>query len=322
MAHLLAAVRSCSLRQGGLRSLRTASLLTVRSLQCSASRLAEYEVLQMPALSPTMEAGTISSWSVKPGEGYEAGAILCEVETDKATVSYEMQDEGVLAKILVEAGAGEVGVGLPIAVICEDDAAYAAFAAEDALGNIVLPAAGASAAAVEAPAAEAPTAAAAATAPATAANVTGRTVALEFLLMPAARHLAESKGIDVSGLAGSAHGGRITKGDVLVALKAGTSFPPLPTARDDHVAATAAPAAAVVAGPNGEVEAGHRDQANPAALIAAATGSFDLSSVAVTDAPFEDVPASGMRKVIAKRLDALDDYSSSKTHRRPGTMDW
>ena len=52
----------------------------------------------MPALSPTMEAGTIASWKVEEGTAFAAGDVICEVETDKATVDFEAQDEGVLAK--------------------------------------------------------------------------------------------------------------------------------------------------------------------------------------------------------------------------------
>ena len=59
-----------------------------------------------------MEHGTIASWNKKEGEAFGPGDVLCEVETDKATVSFEAQDEGVIAKILVQAGSGEVKVSV------------------------------------------------------------------------------------------------------------------------------------------------------------------------------------------------------------------
>merc|ERR1719473_2611295 len=90
--------------------------------------LPAHEVVGLPALSPTMEAGTIASWKVDEGSSFSAGTVLCEVETDKATVDFEVTDDGVLAKILAPAGGGEVKVGDPIMVVCEDLADVAAFA--------------------------------------------------------------------------------------------------------------------------------------------------------------------------------------------------
>ena len=67
--------------------------------------------LTMPALSPTMSKGNISAWLIEEGEKVEAGAVICDVETDKATVGFEVQEEGYLAKILLPAGSNDVGVG-------------------------------------------------------------------------------------------------------------------------------------------------------------------------------------------------------------------
>ena len=69
----------------------------------------------------TMEAGTIAEWAVKEGESFSAGDVLCEVETDKATVSFEAQDDGVVAKILAEAGPTEIDCGVPIMVTVEEE---------------------------------------------------------------------------------------------------------------------------------------------------------------------------------------------------------
>ena len=77
------------------------------------------EVL-MPALSPTMEEGTLSSWLVKEGDTVKSGDIIAEIETDKATMEVEAVDEGVMGKILVEAGSEGVKVNTPIALLLED----------------------------------------------------------------------------------------------------------------------------------------------------------------------------------------------------------
>mmetsp|Transcript_27406 Transcript_27406/g.94247 ORF Transcript_27406/g.94247 Transcript_27406/m.94247 type:complete len:214 (-) Transcript_27406:1728-2369(-) len=92
-----------------------------------AFSLPSHEVFGLPALSPTMEAGTIAVWKVKEGAAFAAGDVICEIETDKATVDFEAQDDGVLAKILVDMGV-EVKVGDPICVIVEAAADVAAFA--------------------------------------------------------------------------------------------------------------------------------------------------------------------------------------------------
>ncbi|XP_008233240.1 PREDICTED: dihydrolipoyllysine-residue acetyltransferase component 1 of pyruvate dehydrogenase complex, mitochondrial [Prunus mume] len=77
-------------------------------------------VLTMPALSPTMSQGNIAKWKKKEGDKIEAGDILCEIETDKATVEFESLEEGFLAKILIPEGSKDVPVGQPIAITVED----------------------------------------------------------------------------------------------------------------------------------------------------------------------------------------------------------
>ena len=76
--------------------------------------------LKMPALSPTMEEGTLAKWLVKEGDEVRSGDILAEIETDKATMEFEAVDEGVIGRILVPAGTENVKVGTVIAVIGED----------------------------------------------------------------------------------------------------------------------------------------------------------------------------------------------------------
>src|ERR1700741_4364129 len=90
--------------------------------------------LKMPALSPTMEEGTLAKWLVKEGDKVESGDILAEIETDKATMEFEAVDEGTVAKILVPEGTDGVKVGAPIAILAGEgeDAGAAASAAPKA----------------------------------------------------------------------------------------------------------------------------------------------------------------------------------------------
>jgi pyruvate dehydrogenase E1 component beta subunit len=76
--------------------------------------------LKMPALSPTMEEGTLAKWLVKEGDEVKSGDILAEIETDKATMEFEAVDEGKIAKILVPEGTDGVKVGQPIAILAAD----------------------------------------------------------------------------------------------------------------------------------------------------------------------------------------------------------
>jgi pyruvate dehydrogenase E1 component beta subunit len=107
----------------------------------------------MPALSPTMEDGTLAKWLVKEGDTVSAGDIMAEIETDKATMEFEAVDEGIIGKILIAEGTEGVLVNSPIAILVEE-------------GEAVPEAGAASAPVAEAPAAEAPAPAAAASAPA------------------------------------------------------------------------------------------------------------------------------------------------------------
>src|SRR5215211_2380302 len=76
--------------------------------------------LKMPALSPTMEEGTLAKWLVKEGDAVKSGDILAEIETDKATMEFEAVDEGTIAKILVPEGTDAVKVGAPIALLSSE----------------------------------------------------------------------------------------------------------------------------------------------------------------------------------------------------------
>jgi len=124
--------------------------------------LPPHTVVGLPALSPTMTQGNIAAYIAKVGDELTVGDRLAEIETDKATVDFEMADDGVLAAILLPAGASDIPVGTPMVVLCNDVADVPAFAdfKVDA-----APAAEAAPAAAPPPAAAAPAPAAAAPPP-------------------------------------------------------------------------------------------------------------------------------------------------------------
>ncbi|UTW57456.1 pyruvate dehydrogenase complex E1 component subunit beta [Kordiimonas sp. SCSIO 12603] len=92
--------------------------------------------ITMPALSPTMEKGTLAKWLVKEGDTIESGDVIAEIETDKATMEVEAVDEGTVAKIYIEEGAEDVAVGTLIAMLAEEDEDVASVAA----GGAAVPA--------------------------------------------------------------------------------------------------------------------------------------------------------------------------------------
>ena len=111
--------------------------------------------LLMPALSPTMEEGTLAKWLVKEGDTIESGMIIAEIETDKATMEFEAIDEGIMGKILVPDGTEGVAVNAPIAILLEDgDDADAVPASTAAMPPIATPTAATTPAVAAAPAAQ------------------------------------------------------------------------------------------------------------------------------------------------------------------------
>lgn len=84
--------------------------------------------INMPALSPTMTSGNIGSWHKKAGDSIQPGDVLVEIETDKAQMDFECQEEGYLAKILLEPGTKDVPVNKAIAILVENESDVAAFA--------------------------------------------------------------------------------------------------------------------------------------------------------------------------------------------------
>ena len=172
------------------------------------SSFPEHEVIAMPALSPTMEAGTIARWVLKEGEAITAGDVICEIETDKATVDFEAVDDGYLAKILVEAGSGEIKVGAPIGVSVEDEVdagAFKSFTVEDA-GD--LPASAASPV-EESPASASPEAPPPAPANPPPASVPSSSPGGRVFASPLARRAASERGIALDGVLGTGPNGRI-----------------------------------------------------------------------------------------------------------------
>jgi pyruvate dehydrogenase E2 component (dihydrolipoamide acetyltransferase) len=224
--------------------------------------------LKMPALSPTMEEGTLAKWLVKEGDEVKSGDILAEIETDKATMEFEAVDEGKIAKILVPEGTDGVKVGAPIAIMAGEGEAVDASAAPKA--DTAAPAPPkptpepkADATPKSAPPPQAPVETPAAPPqPAPAAKAEGERIKAS----PLARRLAQAQNIDLSALQGSGPGGRIVRADVDAA--AGKA-PPAPTA------APAAPALGTHLVMPGPIE-----QA----------------------IPHEEVKLSNIRKTIARRL--------------------
>ena len=97
------------------------------SVQYAKTSLPEHIRVALPALSPTMESGTIISWEKKEGDKLDEGDLLAEIETDKATMGFETPEEGYLAKIMVEAGTKDVTIGKLVCIIVENAEDVAAF---------------------------------------------------------------------------------------------------------------------------------------------------------------------------------------------------
>jgi pyruvate dehydrogenase E2 component (dihydrolipoamide acetyltransferase) len=237
--------------------------------------------LKMPALSPTMEEGTLAKWLVKEGDVVAAGDLLAEIETDKATMEFEAVDEGTIAKILIAEGTDEVKVGTVIAIIAaEGEDAGAAASAPTAAKEPVEKGGGETGAGQPATPTPAPDVKGYGANPAEDAKIAQATPAAapapsggadRVKASPLARRLAEQRGIDLSGLQGTGPGGRIVKAD----LESGASKAP---AAQPTAAAAPAPVAAPAA---------------PAPVAAAP---------AIPDIPHEAAKLSNVRKTIARRL--------------------
>ncbi|WP_426011575.1 pyruvate dehydrogenase complex dihydrolipoamide acetyltransferase [Caulobacter sp. DWR2-3-1b2] len=220
----------------------------------------------MPALSPTMEEGTLAKWHVKVGDTVKAGDVIAEIETDKATMEVEAVDEGVIEAILVEAGTENVKVNAQIAKLTGE-------------GESPAPTPAAAAPVAEAPKAAptpaAPVQAAGETAaPAKAAPAVAPTGDRVFA-SPLARRLASAAGLDLKAITGSGPHGRVVKADVEAAGKGGATAAAAPKA----AAAASAPTAA----------------AEPRKVLS-------LEQMGIPAGSYDLIPLDGMRKTIARRL--------------------
>ena len=195
--------------------------------------------IKMPALSPTMEEGTLARWLVKVGDTVSAGDIMAEIETDKATMEFEAVDEGTIVDIAVPEGTEGVKVGTVIATLAAEGedpgAAKSSQPAKQAKTEEAAPAAKAEPekpqAVEKAPASEtkpAPTTAAA--------NNSGQRI----LASPLARRIAAQQGIDLSTIKGSGPNGRIVKADV-DSLQGTAAAPAAPQAHPAPAAPTEIP---------------------------------------------------------------------------------
>ena len=218
----------------------------------------------MPALSPTMEEGTLAKWLVAEGDRVQSGDLLAEIETDKATMEFEAVDEGVIGKILVAEGTANVKVNSAIAILLEEG---------DAADATAVPAQSTEVAAAPTPVAS--------TANATAPNETGRAArtpvspndGTRIFASPLARRIAADQGLDLAKINGSGPKGRIVKADVSAA--------PATAAISAAAPAAAAPTASAP-----------RPEAASAASVEALYQGRSYKAVSLD----------GMRRVIADRL--------------------
>ncbi|GGY90314.1 dihydrolipoamide acetyltransferase family protein [Novosphingobium colocasiae] len=170
--------------------------------------------IRMPALSPTMEKGTLAKWLVAPGDSVKAGDMLAEIETDKATMEMEADADGRIAAILIPEGSPDVSVGTVIATLAEGDEAIAPAAAatpEAAIPERELEDA------VAGPITAAPIAPAPAPAPVPAPDAPAIIAPAQDQganATPLARRIAAFKGIDLAGIAGTGPRGKIVKADL------------------------------------------------------------------------------------------------------------
>ena len=217
----------------------------------------------MPALSPTMEEGTLAKWHVKVGDKISSGDVIAEIETDKATMEVEAVDEGVVEEILVAEGAEGVKVNTPIARLAGE-------------GGAAAPSPAPKAEAAPAPKAPEPAKAEAAKpapapAPQPAPTAAKPADGNRIFASPLARRIAGQKGVDLASVTGSGPHGRIIKADV-EAAKPGQAKAPI---------AASAPAASAPAAPR---------QVQSLEQMGIAPGSYDL------------IPLDGMRKTVARRM--------------------
>ena len=225
----------------------------------------------MPALSPTMEEGTLAKWLVKEGDTVKSGQILAEIETDKATMEFEAVDEGIMGKILIAEGTAGVKVNAPIAMLIEDGDDAASVAAQPASATpMPAPAKSEAKASDERPVAVASVA------------ISGAVpTEARVFASPLARRIAAEKGLDLTKVAGSGPHGRIVRVDVEAAQPVAAASVMVP----ETAAVLAAPSAA-----------------KPATAAMPTGMSTETVLKMYADREFVEVPLDGMRRTIAARL--------------------
>jgi len=247
----------------------------------------------MPALSPTMEKGNLAKWLKKEGDTIKSGDVIAEIETDKATMEVEAVDEGILARIIIQAGTEDVAVNAVIGVIAAEGEDAKAVAAPSP-GAIVRLSDGRPSDVLSAPpspqrgeaikaAVEAPASPLGGEGTAKAAGE-GAAAAGRVFASPLAKRIARDAGISLAVLSGSGPHGRIVMADV-EAAKAGApgsaKIIPMPGAAAP-VPASAAPASQAAGAPSGM--------------------SAEAVKKLFAEGSYTEVPHDGMRKTIARRL--------------------
>lgn len=226
------------------------------------SSLPPHTVLNMPALSPTMAQGNLSAWHVKEGDQVTAGDVLADIETDKAVVAFENQEEGIIARLLVTGGTKDIPVGTPVAILVEsaEDAAMLKDYVPEGTSQNPHPVAGDIMETQEST---------------VSANKRTSSNILNMKIGPAARKLIAENQLLVEGVAATGPRGIITKGDVLVAIR-------------DHGDKVSEPAGSL--------------QTLRSAPIPKHTGMAPAKPVLDQSTAFMDLPTSQIRKIIANRL--------------------
>uniref|UniRef100_A0A8C6XFX1 Acetyltransferase component of pyruvate dehydrogenase complex n=1 Tax=Naja naja TaxID=35670 RepID=A0A8C6XFX1_NAJNA len=204
------------------------------SKQAPGSSYPPHMQILLPALSPTMTMGTVQRWEKKVGEKLSEGDLLAEIETDKATIGFEVQEEGYLAKILIAEGTRDVPLGTALCIIVEKESDIPAFAdyRDAGMADIKPPVS---------PPPLPPSPVAAVSAQPAASPVQTPAHKGRIVVSPLARKLATERGIDLSQVKGTGPDGRITKKDIdsFVPSKVAPARPP-----DAAPLAVPAPAAA------------------------------------------------------------------------------
>ena len=269
----------------------------------------------MPALSPTMEEGTLAKWHVKAGDKVKSGDIIAEIETDKANMDVEAVDEGEIGEILVADGAENIKVGQPIARMKGGEAAQAAPAPATPSQN-------------PPPSGEGDQAQPGGGGPPSAQTPAGPDA---YPPAPSVRRIAAESHLDLAAIKGTGKDGRITKADALAATPGSGAAPASPGERlfaSPYARKLAAETGIVLAdlkgsGPEGRIIARDVDTAQPkpavtaqasaqapepkapepkAAAPAPSGTSPTLEQMGIPSGSYRLVPLDGMRRTIAKRM--------------------